>query len=160
MTLADLLADCYRRLGLEETPDPKVAKRITAFLNETQQAILSEPGFGRLASLVTPTTFASVAAKATYTLPPSVVRVLAVTERDTDRMLTSRDLQWYRSVLPDPTATTGTPDIWIPLSTVHVVNQPSDASQIFVKSSSASDTQLCYVEGIRSGKDTEKHFTE
>jgi len=152
MTLTSMLADCYRRAGFAASPDATVATRFTAYLNETMQEVLSEPGLDRLAALATPITFASVASTPTATLPPNVARVLAITERTNDRRLTSRDLQWYRSVEPDPTANTGTPEVWVPLGAVQVAVQPTAAVALFVKSTSAADTtQVLYIEGYRTG---------
>ena len=44
MTLANLLADVYRRLAFASAPAADVTTRLTAFLNETQQDLMSEPG--------------------------------------------------------------------------------------------------------------------
>ncbi len=46
---------------------------------------------------------------------------------------------------------TGTPDSWVPLGFIAVSKQPSDASRVFVKSTSASDVQTAFIEGIRTG---------
>ena len=151
MTLEALLADCYRKAGFPVVPDTTVTTRLTAFLNETVQEILAEPGMTRLADLAAPVTFASVASTPTATLPPNVARVLAITDRTNDARLESRDLQWYRSVEPDPTANTGTPEVWVPMGLVQVAVQPSDASELFAKSTSASDVNPLYIEGYRTG---------
>lgn len=150
MTLSELEADCYRRLGFNSSsPDTATQTRLRAFLNETQQEILSEPG---MASLLNGSlTFASVASTATYSLPPAAVRVKALYETTNDRRLTERSLDWYRSVLPDVSAITGTPVDYVDLGYTSIDTQPSAATELFVDSTAAGDTGTAYLEGYRTG---------
>jgi hypothetical protein len=69
-----------------------------------------------------------------------------VVDTENQRRIEQRSLQWLRSV--DPVPTSGTSVAWVPLSSTQVHTQPEDASEIFVVSTSASDTCRCYVEGI------------
>jgi len=150
MTLSTMLADLYRRLNFQTAPAAAVTTRLTAFLNETLQDILAMPGIGEhlVGATTGPITFASVANTATYTFPPVVDRVTAVTERTNDWRLGMRTLDWYRRHEPDPTASTGTPSIWVPLGRGAVAQQPSNASQLFVDSTSAGDTGTATIEAI------------
>lgn len=151
MTLADLLADVYRRLNYATAPDTTVATRITAFLNESQQEILSEPGMESLLDDVV--TFVSVASTAEYSLPPSVARVKSI--RDTTNLLTLAPLSEsaYKAAYPDPTLITGIADSYVDLGYAGVSVQPSNASELFVKSSSATDgaTKTAFIEGYTTG---------
>jgi hypothetical protein len=61
-----------------------------------------------------------------------------------------RSREWYHRSEPDPTIT-GTPEAWIPLGYSAVAAQPSNASEIFIDSTSASDTGTVYIEGIKTG---------
>ncbi len=150
MTLNDLEQDCYRRLGYATaSPDTATQTRIRAFLNETQAEILSEPGMGGL--LRGSLTFASVASQATYALPQAVARVHAIRETTNDRRLSQQSFDWYRSAYPDPAANTGTADAFVDLGFLGINFQPSDASEIFVDSTSGSDTGTAYLEGYRTG---------
>ena len=95
-------------------------------------------------------TFASVSARAQYGLPPAVQRVQSVTDRTNDRRLQLRSLDWIRAIDPGLDQS-GTPEAYAPIGVQAVALQPSDASEIFVDSTSASDTGTAYLEGIRTG---------
>src|SRR3990167_9743839 len=138
MTLNDLEQDLYRRFGFNtSTPDTATQTRLRAFLNETQQEILSEPGMESL--LNDRVTFASVASTPEYSLPPMVAGIKAVRETTNDLLLRPMAFDEYVARYPDPTASTGTPDQWVDLGYAAVSSQPSDASELFFKSDSASD---------------------
>ena len=122
---------------------------MTALLNETQEEILSRPG---LASLLNGSlSFDSVASQPTYALPQGIARLKSLREITNDHVLTPRSREWYRVAYPDPAAVTGTPDSVIYIGDAAVAKQPSDASDIFVDSTSASDTNTAYLEGYRTG---------
>ncbi len=149
-----MLADLYRKLNYATSPDSTVTTRLTAGLNETLQELLSEPGLAAWIARQEPmATMASVANQAVYNVPITTARIDAITERSNQRRLQAQSVDWYRSAAPDPTIITGTPDTWIPLGFQPVAVQPSDASQLFVKSTSASDGAgtTAFLEGIRTG---------
>lgn len=152
MTLNDLEQDLYRRLGFQTaTPDTATQTRLRAFLNDTQQEILSEPGMDSL--LNDTVTFASVASTPEYSLPPVVARVKGIRETTNRTLLGMQSQDWYHSVYPDPTAITGTPTDWVDLGYAAVAKQPSNASELFVLSDSAADgaTKTAYIEGYITG---------
>lgn len=153
MNLTALLADLYRRTNQPSAPAAGVTTRLTAYLNEALQEIMSEPGLGEYLTLnLPPVTFASVASQATYALPAGVVRIDAITDRTNVRSLDMRTLEWYRRVDPDPTTYTGVPEVWIPLGFQAVSTQPASATGLWGVSSSASDTtQSVKVETVRTG---------
>ena len=78
MTLTAILADIYRRTGYATSPASDVVTRITAFVNEVQRELLSEPGMEYL--LNDSVTFGSVADQATYGLTPAVARIKTIRE--------------------------------------------------------------------------------
>lgn len=152
MTLSEIQAECYRRLSLPSSPAAATATRILAFVNDTLQEIISEPGMGSwIDRHEPPFTFASVANQAVYGL--NIPSVLSVMDRTNDLTLEMRTRDWYRAQEPDPTANTGTPSVWVPLGFQAVSVQPSDASQLFVISTSASDGAgtTAVLEGYRTG---------
>lgn len=148
MTRGELLTQLYRRLNKAETPDTATKNRLVGFLNEVYREALSWPGMQRLRDDTL--TFASVANQARYALPwvPKVNRLFEATN---DRLLQPMTLADYRLIDPDPESTTGTPDAWIWAGYAPVAKQPSDASRIFIKSTSASDTNTVFLEGETSG---------
>ena len=148
MTLTSLLADCYRRLGFGTTVDSATSVRITAFINETQQEILSEPGMESL--LFDSHTFSSAASTPEYSMTSAIGRIRRI--YDTTNLLTlqPQSQEWYRTAYPSPTALTGIAYSWVDLGFVAYRTALSNASELFVDSTSASDTNTAYVEGIRS----------
>jgi hypothetical protein len=152
MRLNDLEQDLYRRLGFATTsPDSATQTRLRAFLNETQNEILSEPGLEAL--LNDSVTFASVASTPLVSLPQVVARIKQIYDTTNRIVLRPRDLGWYRASYPSPTAVTGVPTEWVDLGYVAVSAQPSVAAELFVKSDAAGDgaTKTAYIEGYITG---------
>lgn len=118
-------------------------------LNEVHRQLLRRHGYESLRHATV--TFASVASQQRYGLPAQgIARINWITETTNDRKLQYRTPEWFDSVVPDPTE--GTPWAWIPRGMIEVHTQPSDASEVFVKSTAAGDTtQTAYVEGIITG---------
>jgi len=152
MTFSEILSAVYDECNYLASPASGVVTRVKRLVNEGQRLMLSEPGLQRLADSDAPFTVASVASQARYVLPEAVARITGMRETTNDLALGAMDLARYRHVDPDPTATTGTPTHYVPIGRVAVAVQPADASQIFVKSDSASDTtQVVYIEGVITG---------
>lgn len=149
MTRAQLLTALSRRLNKAETLDTATSNRLKEFLNETHREILSHPGLQRLRDDTL--TFASVANQALYALP-WVAKIGRVFETTNDRTLQPMTMAQYRDADPDPASTTGVSDAFVWLGYQPVAKHPSDASSLFVKSTSASDTAVvAYVEGETTG---------
>lgn len=151
-TLKDLEQDLYRRLGFATgTPDTATQTRLRSYLNETQQEILSERGMESL--LNDRVTFASVASTPEYSLPQVVAGIKQIRETTNDRRLVPLAFDEYIARFPDPTQSTGTPDRYVDLGFAAVSVQPSDASELFFKSDSASDdnTKKVFIEGYTTG---------
>jgi hypothetical protein len=149
VTLSEIQADLYRRLGLATSPASSETTRLTALINETQQEILARPGMGAL--LNGSFTFDSVASTPQYSLPPAVARVKTLYETTNDRRLVPQSLDWYRGHYPDVAAITGTPESFIDLGFTSLSAQPAAATELFADSSSASDINTAYLEGYRTG---------
>ncbi len=144
-------ATVYELTKYGSAPDSTVVARIRRFLVEGVRAVLAEPGLLRLQDTDTPVTFASVTGQARYTLPESVARIHHMSERTNDRKLWPMTLAEYRAFDPDAATTSGTPTHYVPIGRVGVAVQPSDASDIFVDSTSASDTGTASLDGMITG---------
>jgi hypothetical protein len=118
-------------------------------LNERHRELLRMPGMGSLrwGNIAV----ASVASQQGYAVPmQGVARIDRGYDPSNRIKLTRKDLSWFREVDPNPM--TGQPEYIVETGNVQVHTQPSDASEVFVKSTSASDTtQTCYVEGFITG---------
>jgi hypothetical protein len=149
MALHDLRLSLCRKLGYADNPATEVSTRLTMFLNEIHRRLLGLPGMAHLRQ--SSTTFTTVASTAQYSMPPDVARIVGMRDATNDATLSGQSWEWYMAQEPDPSATTGIPECWVPVGQVAVASQPSDASALYVDSTSASDTNTCYVEGIRTG---------
>lgn len=149
MTLENILASLYRKLGFSVSPPTEVKERMTSFVNEIHRRTMGMPGMSHLRQ--GQITFASVASTAQYSLPQDVARIVNVRDATNDLTLRGTSWEWYTAQEPDPTAMTGTPECWVPAGFSAVASQPSNASALYVDSTSASDTGTCFVEGIRTG---------
>ncbi len=148
MTFLQILQDVYDRTGNNQTQSgTAVARVMKRYVNRWHQKVLTSPGMERLRYLQL--TQASVADQAAYAIPLQSIRY--ITEATNDLRLIEQSIGWYRDLVPDPTAWTGTPEYWVPLGNSPVSVQPSNASEIFVKSTAAGDTGTCYIEAIRTG---------
>jgi len=137
-----------RRGAASSTLVTATATRYKEALNEAHRQLLRKPGLESLRYGTV--TFASVANQKFYALPAQgIARINRITDTTNDRKLEYKTPTWLDTVAPDPTA--GTPWAWIPRGFADVHTQPSNASSVFVDSTSASDTNRAYVEGITSG---------
>lgn len=138
-----------RRRNVNDVAIPtNTATRYLDLLNESHRAVLRQPGMESLRYALL--TIASVADQQAYALPAQgIARINRLWETTNDRKLEYRTLDWLRTVDTDPQA--GTPAFWIPTGFAEVHTQPSDASEVFVKSTNAGDTGSAYVEGIITG---------
>lgn len=149
MTFLQLKTRLARRRGKNAaTLDSVTDTRLGDFLNESHRELLTEVGMSQLRDDIL--TFASVASQQRYALvEQGIARINRIWETTNDQTLVKRSLAWLRDQDPDPQ--TGVSEVWIPLGFTQVSAQPSDASEVFVKSTSASDTGTAYVEGIITG---------
>lgn len=147
MQFSEVLADIYSRTNKPSSPDSDTATRIKRFVNQRHRTLLSTPGIDQFRD--SSTTFSSVADTARVALPQAVTRIKAIYETTNNRRLGEMSLNELRSV--DPQQDSGTPIAYVPRGYEAVAVQPSDASAIYVKSSSASDTGTAYIQGIRTG---------
>ena len=136
-------------MNQSSSPPTAVATRMTAYINETQEQIVSRPGFGRLLGPHR-ITFASVASQPEYALPPSVAKVLSVRDISNQWRLRPMSLTEYQERVPAPASMTSTPDFYCLLGLGPVALRPSAAAEIFAVSTSAGDVQSLKFELITS----------
>lgn len=151
MEFSAILADIYADIGYQSSPASAEIARIKRYVNQGLRNILAEPGMARLLDSDSPFTVASVADQARYVVPEAVAQIRGMSERTNDRTLSAMSLSEYRRAAPDPTAVSGTPTHYVPFGRTAVAVQPSDASLLFVDSTSASDTGTAYIEYLIAG---------
>jgi hypothetical protein len=149
MTRQDLLHAIYDEHQYDQPPT-LVERRIGRFLAEGIRMVLAEPGMDGLQDTDAPFTVSSVASQARYAIPEGIARIAHVSERTNDRRLEVLSLARYRRIAPDPTVT-GSPTHYVPIGRVGVAVQPSNASEIFIDSTSASDTNTAFLTGRITG---------
>lgn len=149
MTLSEIQQDVYARCNYGTSPSTAVVNRITRFINQRHRVILADRGMERLRD--DQYSLTSTSGTAIYAMPQALARIKHITQRTNNIPLEPQSLAWLRMVDPGLTATGGPAYAYIELGTRQVAQQPSDASEIFVKSTSASDTGTAYIEGVRTG---------
>ena len=148
MTFNEILADIYRRTSYTTSPPSDVTTRIKAMVNQTHRSLLSHP---TLQSLRDDTiTFDSTSGTVRYGLPPNIALVQTITERTNRIRLVQMSLDELRYIDPGLTSS-GTSTRYVLHGIQAVAVQPSAAAEIFVKSTSASDTGTAYMEAVRTG---------
>lgn len=149
MTFQDLERDVYRRLNKGTAqPNPETQARIRTFLNQRHRRILRT--FPQL--LDGTITVTSVANQQAYAVPEQGIAKIRLIHDPTNRIaLAQRSVEWLRATDQDPSTTTGLSSVWIPQTYQQVHTQPSNASAIFVDSTSASDTGTAYIVGTITG---------
>jgi hypothetical protein len=148
MTFLEILQDIYRRTNKPTTPEAETQTRIKAFVNQRHRTLLSMPGIDQMRDATS--TFDSVADTPRVALPQALTRIKAMFQTDPNNWrLMEKSLDWLRTI--NPQQNSGTPIYYVPKGYEYVSKQPSDASAVYIKSSSASDTGTVYVQGIRTG---------
>lgn len=143
----------YNRLNLGPNPSPATQDRITGFINETLEDLVSEPGMSQwLLQNSPPLTVASVANQDTYACPRAITRLDAVCDRTTNLKLAMMPFDEWRRRAPTPSLVTGTPSHWVPRGMQALAQPPAQAGGLWAVSSNASDTvPKVFVEAITSG---------
>lgn len=145
MTRNDLEQAVYRRTGKNTSSvNSDTQTRVRHFINRRYRKLMGMPGMPTLFDDTT--TIASVASQSRYAIP-NIETVMRMRETTNDIPIWPMSMDEYRRVAPDPSAYPGTPTHHVFSGYEPVAVQPADASEIFAKSSSASDTtQTIYVE--------------
>lgn len=148
MTFSQICADIYRRTNKPTTPETETQTRIKAFVNDRHKWLLSKPGIDQFRHATG--TFDSVVDEPRVALPQALTRIDSLYQTDPNNWrLGEKSLDWLRTV--NPQQNSGTPIYYVPKGYEYVAAQPADASQIWVKSDSASDVGTAYIQGVRTG---------
>lgn len=150
MNLTTILARSYQRLGFGASPGSEVTTRLTGFVNDEVKEVLSDPILSKLRRRTIPVV--TVADVATCTLPQAAVRIYSLVDRTNQRPLDEVDQEWIREQDASRIMTSATPEAFAVIGyTQPIARQPSDSSQLLVKSSAAGDTtQTAYIEVMNS----------
>lgn len=150
MNLTGILSELYRFFHYTTTPPAATTARITAYVNDTQREILTMPELQRLRDDVMAIT--AKANTARTGLPPSVQRIIGVTDRAHNRKLRQSTIAELRLMDPAQTFISGFPIRYAPASYAQVQYQPAAATGLWAVSSAAGDTtQTVYIESITTG---------
>lgn len=148
MTFLEILQDVYRRTNKPTVPETEVQTRIKAFVNDRHKWLLSKPGIDQFRTATG--AFDSVVGEPRVALPQALTRIMSMFQTEPNNWrLTEKSLDWLRTV--NPQQNSGTPIYYVPKGYEYVAKQPSDASSLFIKSSSASDVGTVYLQGVRTG---------
>jgi len=148
MTFGTILADLYQRLGYASSPAAEVTTRLKSFVNQAHRQVLGDSKYMALRDSTM--TFASVSGQVSYGLPPIIAQIKSITDRTSVRRLIAISQDDVRAMDPALNST-GVSSHYVYEGVQAVALQPSAASEIFVKSSSASDTNTAYIEAVRTG---------
>lgn len=150
MTLAEMRATLYDRLGYKSTPDDAVIRRLDGFLNETQRELAGMRGLARLRRNIL--TFASVANSPFAVLPQAAVRIAGIQDRNTQRALVELSIQDLRFMDPGLTNIASNPSNYVILNmSAPLAAEPSTADAVYIKSDDAGDVCTAYIQGIITG---------
>ena len=144
-----VLEACGHATSASSTPRTRIKRSI----NNWQRRILTTPGYNRLLR-DSEATFDSVASQTTYGLGLPVGRILGISSDTYETVLAQRDRAWLRREDPGLTGVGDPASAYVVKGWFPVALQPSNASAIFAKSTSAADTtQVVDWEFVVSGPD-------
>ncbi len=148
MTFGAILADFYYRMKYPPSPAATVVAAAKVLANDSHRELLRLPGMSKLRDDTLAIT--ATAAQPRTALPGAVARIRGpIVDRANFRRVLPTTLSELRVRNPSQTFS-GPPEWYAPAGYSAVALQPSNASELFVKSDSASDTGTAYLEGIRS----------
>ena len=150
MNLTSLLQAAYQRTGQGTSPGTEVVTRFTQFANSAYKEIMGDPILSGLRRRTIPAVTTS--GSPYLALPTSILDIYYITDRTNQFPLEERDQGWIRSQDPGRTNTGANPYAYAIVDrSSPVARQPSDSSQLYIKSSDAADTtQVAYIEVVTS----------
>lgn len=150
MTFATILTTCYSRLGHPPSPEAGIVTRFKEFVNSVHKEVLADPILTKLRRKTV--TVSTVANQSTAAFPQAATNIYTIVDRANQFELDEVDQAWIRRQDPGVTSVAANPMNYAVIGFEEpVARQPSASSQIYVKSSSASDTtQTAYIEVINS----------
>lgn len=138
MYLYELESELYQHFNFDTNPPPEVVNRFRGYINTTYKEMLGKKGMSKVRRKTLP--FPSVANSPYTVLPQSASRIISIQDRTNMINLGLLDQQDFRRSDPGQVYTTSTPYKYaVANMAAAVAREPSDASELFVKSTSAAD---------------------
>lgn len=144
-----MLGELYRLFHYTTTPPAAVTTRLTSYINDTQRELLTIPELRRLRDSLT-----TITAKANTSrsgLPPSVQRIIGITDRTNGIKLRQVTLEDLRLTDPMQAFIGSYPIRYAPAGYGEVQFQPVATGLWAVSSSTADTTQTVYIESVTTG---------
>lgn len=150
MLLSEMQSELYDHFGYGSSPASAVVTRLLRNLNIAYRELMTGRGMSHLRRAIL--TFDSVANQPYAVLPQAASRILTIQDRTNTRRLTKRTLEDLRYGDPGLSSSSSVPyEYVIENLSSPVARDPSNASELFVDSTSAGDTQSTYFSGIITG---------
>lgn len=152
MNFGEMRLELGDLFGHGANPAPEVGNRFDRWVNSVYKETMAEKGFGRLKKAVL--TFSSVANDPFAVLPHIVGRINHLVDRTNGLELWPAEIADIRREDPNNTGVGTYATNYVPLNYgAAAARDPSNASELFVKSTSAHDGtgQVAYLEAIRTG---------
>lgn len=149
MNLGLLESQLYGKLGWPSTPQTTEVTRLRGFLNETHRELLGRGAIGPnlRRALVT---FTTVSGSPFAVLPQAAVMLFGISDRTNNNFLSQYSISDVRFQDPGLVSSGSAAYGFVAVEyAAAVTRDPSDASEIFAKST-AADTRTAYLEGVRS----------
>lgn len=151
MTLSDIQTNIYDRMGYGNPPsDTATVRRILGLINETELEIIRKRGMDKIRRRILP--FSTVDGSPECVLPRAASRIYGIYDRSNQRPLSERGFTEIQNYDPGLTHSSANPEAFAIVNySASFARQPSDSSQLLIKSSAAGDTtQTAYIEVIDS----------
>lgn len=149
MNLSDIRQELYDHFGYGDTPSPDVERRIDSYINAAYFELMTRPGLGKLRQAIIPVV--GVSGSPYTVLPSNVTRIRAIVNQTTMEPLYELNLQQQRLRDPGNQDGSGDPTHYSLLGGSALATDLSAAAELFVKSSSGSDTVVkVTIDGILS----------
>lgn len=142
----------YERLSFTASPDAVVFNRIRSYINSSYRSIMGKKQMAPYRRVILP--FASTANSPYAVLPQVCTKIFAIQDRLNQRNIQEMSLQDLRDTDPGNDSESSAPDAYVILNfSAAVAIQPSNASDLFIKSTSAGDgaTKEVFLDGVRTG---------
>lgn len=149
--LGQIRLELYDYFGYGINPEPETVRRMDGFINSVYMELLGKVGTSRLRRKTLP--FSSVASQPLAVLPMLATQVFTILDRTNNITLDKLELQDIRERDPGQTSTASNPRYYAVVSwAAALARELADASEIFIKSTSALDTDVTvFLEGIITG---------
>lgn len=149
MILSNVLLECYDRLNFGSSPAADVTTRLTRFINSAVREVLADPILLKYRNATIP--IVTVAGMSTCALQQAIADVNRIVDRGNQFELEETDQAWIRSQDPGRLVSGSTPTNYAIVGyRTQVAAQPAASEQLYVQSTSGSDTQIANIQVVNS----------